>query len=56
MTTEADIAVIGGSFAGAAAALYIARGRRQVAIFDTGITRNLCRRKSRLSRARRRGP
>ncbi len=37
---EVDVAVIGGSFAGAAAALHVARGRRRVAMFDTGVTRN----------------
>lgn len=40
MDTEVDVAVIGGSFAGAAAALHVARGRRRVAMFDTGATRN----------------
>ena len=37
---EADVAVVGGSFAGAAAALQVARGRRRVLMFDTGVTRN----------------
>lgn len=37
---EVDVAVIGGSFAGAAAALHVARGRRRVVMFDTGLTRN----------------
>lgn len=35
-----DIAVIGGSFAGLSAALQLARARRRVAIFDTGMRRN----------------
>lgn len=37
---EVDVAVIGGSFAGAGAALHVARGRRRVTMFDTGLTRN----------------
>ena len=40
MTFRCDVAVIGGSFAGAAAALQVARGRRRVTVFDHGITRN----------------
>lgn len=35
-----DAAVVGGSFAGLSAALYLARGRRRVAVFDDGVTRN----------------
>lgn len=35
-----DAVIIGGSFAGLAAATYIARGRRTVAIVDTGLPRN----------------
>jgi len=35
-----DAIVIGGSFAGLSAATYIARGRRTVAIIDTGLPRN----------------
>jgi thioredoxin reductase len=35
-----DAAVIGGSFAGLSAALYLARGRRTVALLDDGLTRN----------------
>lgn len=35
-----DAAVIGGSFAGVSAALYLARARRRVAVFDSGLTRN----------------
>lgn len=38
--TEYDVAVIGGSFAGLAAAMMLARGRRHVAVFDHGLTRN----------------
>lgn len=37
---DVDVAVIGGSFAGLSAALMLARGRRRVAVFDTGQTRN----------------
>lgn len=37
---DVDVAVIGGSFAGATAALHVARGRRRVLMFDTGVTRN----------------
>lgn len=35
-----DAIIIGGSFAGLAAATYIARGRRSVAVIDTGLPRN----------------
>ena len=35
-----DAIIIGGSFAGLAAATYIARGRRDVAIIDAGQPRN----------------
>ena len=35
-----DTIVVGGSFAGLAAALYLARARRKVAVFDTGEPRN----------------
>lgn len=35
-----DAAVVGGSFAGLSAALYLARGRRRVVVFDDGRTRN----------------
>lgn len=35
-----DAAVIGGSFAGLTAALYLARGRRQVVVIDAGQPRN----------------
>jgi thioredoxin reductase len=35
-----DVAVIGGSFAGLSAALPLARARRRVAIFDSGLRRN----------------
>lgn len=35
-----DAVVIGGSFAGISAALYLARGRRQVTVVDEGLTRN----------------
>src|SRR5512138_1198425 len=35
-----DAIVIGGSFAGLSAALYIARARRSVRIIDTGLPRN----------------
>lgn len=37
---DVDVAVIGGSFAGSMAALHVARGRRKVVMFDTGVTRN----------------
>lgn len=35
-----DAIVVGGSFAGLAAALYIARARRKVCVLDTGLPRN----------------
>ncbi|MGL5011928.1 MAG: FAD-dependent oxidoreductase, partial [Paracoccaceae bacterium] len=35
-----DVAIVGGSFAGLSAALYLARARRRVVIFDHGLTRN----------------
>src|SRR5687768_8637090 len=35
-----DIAIVGGSFAGISAALPLARARRRVAVFDTGMRRN----------------
>ena len=35
-----DVAIIGGSFAGLSAALQLARARRSVAIFDSGLRRN----------------
>ncbi|VTU27956.1 Thioredoxin reductase [Variovorax sp. PBS-H4] len=35
-----DVAIVGGSFAGLSAALQLARARRRVAIFDTGVRRN----------------
>ena len=35
-----DAIIIGGSFAGLSAAIYIARGRRSVAVIDTGLPRN----------------
>src|SRR6516225_10064554 len=35
-----DAIVVGGSFAGLSAALYIARARRSVCILDTGLPRN----------------
>lgn len=37
---EADVAVVGGSFAGVSAAIMLARGRRRVVIIDDGTTRN----------------
>lgn len=37
---EADVAVIGGSFAGVSAAIMLARARRRVVIVDEGKTRN----------------
>lgn len=40
MQTTYDVIVIGGSYAGMAAALQIARGRRQVLVIDAGIRRN----------------
>lgn len=38
---EADVAVVGGSFAGLSAAIMLARGRRRVVIIDEGLMRNL---------------
>ena len=35
-----DVIIIGGSFAGLSAAMYIARGRRSVCVIDTGAPRN----------------
>lgn len=35
-----DAIIVGGSFAGLSAALYLARARRSVLIFDTGVPRN----------------
>ncbi len=35
-----DVAVVGGSYAGLSAALYLARGRRSVTVIDDGATRN----------------
>lgn len=35
-----DTAIVGGSFAGLSAALYLARARRRVVLFDHGLTRN----------------
>lgn len=35
-----DVAIVGGSFAGLSAALPLARARRRVAIFDSGLRRN----------------
>jgi len=35
-----DVAIVGGSFAGLSAALQLARARRRVAVFDTGLRRN----------------
>jgi thioredoxin reductase len=40
MQTTYDVIVIGGSYAGMAAALQLARGRRKVAVIDAGIRRN----------------
>lgn len=37
---EVDVVVIGGSFAGLAAALYLARARRPVVVLDSGLPRN----------------
>jgi thioredoxin reductase len=37
---EADVAVVGGSFAGVSAAIMLARARRRVVILDEGLTRN----------------
>lgn len=38
---EADVAVVGGSFAGVSAAIMLARARRRVVIVDQGLMRNL---------------
>ena len=35
-----DVAIVGGSFAGMSAALQLARARRRVAVFDSGLRRN----------------
>lgn len=35
-----DVAIVGGSFAGVSAALQLARARRRVAVFDSGLRRN----------------
>src|SRR3569832_509755 len=35
-----DVIVVGGSFAGLSAALYVARGRRKVLVIDAGQPRN----------------
>lgn len=35
-----DVAIVGGSFAGLSAALQLARARRRVAVFDSGLRRN----------------
>ena len=40
MTNTVDVAIIGGSFAGLAAGLMLARARRKVVVFDEGQTRN----------------
>lgn len=40
MQTTYDVIVIGGSYAGMAAALQLARGRRQVLVIDAGVRRN----------------
>jgi thioredoxin reductase len=37
---QSDVVIVGGSFAGLAAGLYLARARRSVAIVDTGTPRN----------------
>ena len=39
-TADYDVAIVGGSFAGLSAALYLARARRSVVVFDHGRTRN----------------
>lgn len=40
MTTDFDILIVGGSFAGLSAALQVARARRRVAVVDSGRRRN----------------
>lgn len=40
-TTMNDVIIIGGSFAGLAAALQLGRARRKVTVLDTGLPRNL---------------
>ncbi|MDR7123559.1 NAD(P)/FAD-dependent oxidoreductase [Pseudotabrizicola sp. 4114] len=40
MSNEIDVAIVGGSFAGLAAGLMLARARRRVVVFDDGQTRN----------------
>lgn len=40
MSSQYDVAIIGGSFAGLAAALQLGRARRTVTVFDTGRPRN----------------
>ncbi|MCU0898916.1 MAG: NAD(P)/FAD-dependent oxidoreductase [Cypionkella sp.] len=40
MENDCDVAIVGGSFAGLAAGLMLARGRRRVVVFDEGQTRN----------------
>ena len=37
---RSDVIIVGGSFAGLAAGLYLARARRTVTILDTGRPRN----------------
>lgn len=39
-TVDYDLAVIGGSYAGMAAALQLARARRKVVVIDAGLRRN----------------
>ena len=38
--SDFDVVIVGGSYAGLSAALYLARGRRSVAVIDDGATRN----------------
>lgn len=40
MSNDIDVAIVGGSFAGLAAGLMLARARRRVVVFDEGQTRN----------------
>jgi len=40
MTSSSDVIIIGGSFAGLAAALQLGRARRKVTVLDTGLPRN----------------